>query len=1164
MINNYKINKYINKKNNISNINKIDYYNKKIKLYGGSSFEDTDSSILCNSFYEYDYYKKKFNNFNRYNINYYYDIFMKNIKYETLILNNNEINICFKDNNNNYALKYLIKDGLEIIYTNIKYVFILNELNIINIFTYNSSSKILQKVIDNIDDINDNIYINDNIINIFNFYEGYILLYKNGNIFIKNIKSNNKYNLLNQTINEIGIFKIFSNDISLSILLNNNELIFKDIDHELHDYKFKNDKKLIDLYHILGLFDNGNIELINFNDNKQEEIINQNINDINILNNISEIFYINEFFILLLEDGSIKIINLYHDQHDIFLQNKIIYILLPYEKFLNYGRTFYLILFDNRKISIIVYDNHHNMISYCDDIDNVVNMYVKMHTFILLLNTGEIKCSISLNEPEIIINELLLLNSLNIVDIKINLDISKEFTILLNNGNLYDLYDKKTDNLKKIDFSTYDNLIHLNINNKFVTISNGLLINDDKIINENTISFLNYEYYSNLTVSLYHTDITDFDNITIFDCQQLYDLTRITKIYKHKDNYIIFYNNVYYYLYNKNKLFHKIFYNEKHNLFATLHLNNTIHLWSETHSNIITEKIITISQIYNNKNSFAILFKSGLVKIYKANSNNKFEFILQINNISYICNNSNSFALLTRDGQIKIFTNQLIELPHRDIIYIFYNEFAYAFLSKIGTVNVWGNALFGGSFNNDFQELNNVEYIYNNDKSFAALLKDRSVKVWGNHNIGGFISLETNEKLKDIHYIYSNKYSYAALLHSGEVVSWGNISKGGLVENLIDVNYIFSNDSSYIAIKNDKTIYAWGDVESISESLKVLYIFNNDDSYAILSIDGTIHSYGKNRYNNTNSFYFSPKYDKYIDKICEKYNIDDIYTITEMTNILSNNYYISKINNSDMYRYINNKKIYVPYNIINLLSYYEIMKVNPYNQELFIESVEDIETLNNSTDEDVTNQILGLTKSFFDIQCGKLISDHLEKINKNEYIFKLKDVISDELIYLGFIIGRLIIRGFNLPFKFHCTIIHQIINYKINAEKCYLESILLIKQKLKLDIVYKISMYTKIKSLNKNLSQERKKKDILTDDIEEIIEKIEINKLTDNDKKFFKLIDYIQDYELTESNIEKNIFIHENNNIAEYLFITGLFEVFDKFEHFNDFNINSFYNKFNT
>ena len=93
-----------------------------------------------------------------------------------------------------------------------------------------------------------------------------------------------------------------------------------------------------------------------------------------------------------------------------------------------------------------------------------------------------------------------------------------------------------------------------------------------------------------------------------------------------------------------------------------------------------------------------------------------------------------------------------------------------------GTVQTWGNPLYGGS--GVPGDLKDVRAIYSTDFAFAALKEDGTVQAWGYPKYGGSMSdgsayTGLPADLKDVRAIYSTEYAFAALKEDGTVQAWG-------------------------------------------------------------------------------------------------------------------------------------------------------------------------------------------------------------------------------------------------------------------------------------------------------------------------------------------------------------------------------------------------------
>ena len=129
---------------------------------------------------------------------------------------------------------------------------------------------------------------------------------------------------------------------------------------------------------------------------------------------------------------------------------------------------------------------------------------------------------------------------------------------------------------------------------------------------------------------------------------------------------------------------------------------------------------------------------------------------------------------------------------------------AFAALKNDGTVFVWGDTDYGGTFtsgNEIFRKLyplTNVKEIYSTSKAFAALKNDNTVSIWGDFFFWEtrVLKQDTNSVfgLNNVKKIYSTRGAFAALKYDGTVFVWGYSDYGG-------------NNDDVSSLTNVKNIY---------------------------------------------------------------------------------------------------------------------------------------------------------------------------------------------------------------------------------------------------------------------------------------------------------------------------------------------------------------------
>ena len=93
-----------------------------------------------------------------------------------------------------------------------------------------------------------------------------------------------------------------------------------------------------------------------------------------------------------------------------------------------------------------------------------------------------------------------------------------------------------------------------------------------------------------------------------------------------------------------------------------------------------------------------------------------------------------------------------------------------------------------------------VRQLVASDEAFCALLHDGSVQIWGNADYGGDSSAVRHE-LQKVLQITASFAAFAALQENGTVASWGSPQAGGdqgdVVDRLVQVTDIASNSTSF-------------------------------------------------------------------------------------------------------------------------------------------------------------------------------------------------------------------------------------------------------------------------------------------------------------------------------------------------------------------------------
>ena len=650
------------------------------------------------------------------------------------------------------------------------------------------------------------------------------------------------------------------------------------------------------------------------------------------------------------------------------------------------------------------------------DTNSVVQIYSNNSSFAALLNNGNVitwgNISSSGKVPNIV--QPLLKNVIHIYSTNSSfaaLTIEGKIIVW---GSMY-IYDSITEILNKYS----DSEIKLN--------------SDTPLILKN----INPKYYYNLSISLfsfldYNPDLEKIEPINN-DIQ----LTEITKVYNHYDNYIVKIEDKLFYVHQINNLFHKIYSNGIS--FVALLANGSIIAWGcPDHGGKIPEDIQSklhsdiVEQIFNNPTSYVALTKSGKV---------------------FAWGNPDYGGKIPEDIQSKLLDD--------DVIQIYNPSIAYIALTKKGKVFAWGNIGVGGNIPEDIkiklvdEVVVQIDYIY---ERFFALTKSGKIIDWSNNSYSRQIPEDIKIKLVDevVIQILNISTLCVVLTKTGKVFTWSIADNGDGVPDYIpdklkDVRQIYSNFNSFVALLENGEIVACGDsvyggkipYEIQSKLIDVVHVFKKInmrtrryDTYVALTNKGEIIIWGNTlNLKLPKNKYFIP----YYNTICQKYNLsEDSIGCKIIQQIDKNNVYNNK-SNHQVHNNLGRERINININL-DIKSYYCIMKANTLMKEYIYDGV--------SVD------VGGPTKTFFTRLCNDFYQEYLYEIYDGSCIFKKLDISknNDKLKYYGFMIGRMIILGLYIPFKFHKSIIWQINNY---------------------DSVYKYHIISSINMINYTIEQKR-------------------------------------------------------------------------------------------
>ena len=199
------------------------------------------------------------------------------------------------------------------------------------------------------------------------------------------------------------------------------------------------------------------------------------------------------------------------------------------------------------------------------------------------------------------------------------------------------------------------------------------------------------------------------------------------------------------------------------------------------------------------------------------------------------------------------------------------NDYSYtsnaessALINIDGTIDTWGNTVFGGLTTDISNNLTNVKEIITGGGIMTALKADGTTVTWKNNTV-----YETNKpaNLNNVKKIVSGSDGMVvALKADGTLVSWhntsntwdlsGNVESNNL-ENLTGIVDIYASNKCLAALKYDNSLYVWGSDEDSSNRIindfssqtskltsGVKEVFVNGKVLIALKFDGTVVTMG--------------------------------------------------------------------------------------------------------------------------------------------------------------------------------------------------------------------------------------------------------------------------------------------------------------------------------
>jgi hypothetical protein len=201
------------------------------------------------------------------------------------------------------------------------------------------------------------------------------------------------------------------------------------------------------------------------------------------------------------------------------------------------------------------------------------------------------------------------------------------------------------------------------------------------------------------------------------------------------------------------------------------------------------------------------------------------------------------------------------------------NEIAFAGVdSSTGRVIAFGSKHHGGNVLDDAycnglsQELSaGLRSITASASAFAAITSVGTVYVWGNLHGGGVLPAGLLASLVGVRAVFATREAFAACLATGDVVTWGGAHCGGdssaVESQLHGIIHIVASKCVFVAFNADAGLVAWGrpelggDTSAVSGSLAsgVKFVAHTAMAWAAIKTDGSVVTWGMPRFGGDSS-----------------------------------------------------------------------------------------------------------------------------------------------------------------------------------------------------------------------------------------------------------------------------------------------------------------------
>eukprot|EP00439_Symbiodinium_sp_Y106_P029700 s2409_g3.t1 len=224
-------------------------------------------------------------------------------------------------------------------------------------------------------------------------------------------------------------------------------------------------------------------------------------------------------------------------------------------------------------------------------------------------------------------------------------------------------------------------------------------------------------------------------------------------------------------------------------------------LWQGGDSRDVQHLLHNVQSLAHSDMAFAALRDDGTVICWGDSDEcgHRREEIVQVTQIAGC---SQGFAAVTTRGGVITWGTPVIDVRNHATISVELNNIqeviglrtaaAFAALRRDDVAIAWGE--------NGRVLQRGVRQLVASDEAFCALLHDGSVQVWGNADYGGDSSAVRHE-LQKVLQITASFAAFAALKENGTVASWGSPQAGGdqgdVVDRLVQVTDIASNSTSF-------------------------------------------------------------------------------------------------------------------------------------------------------------------------------------------------------------------------------------------------------------------------------------------------------------------------------------------------------------------------------